>query len=91
MRHWELDLTHHWQEIHFSTLVLSRQPVGWSFDLQVYLGDIAAEFVQAQLYADAAGGYDARCGRTGFDHLAALTLRRVEHEQGGGGLLTGGE
>jgi starch phosphorylase len=60
MRHWELELTHHWPNIHFGQLVLERQPDGWSFDLQVYLGDIAAEFVQVQLYADARGGDAAR-------------------------------
>jgi starch phosphorylase len=90
MRHWELELTHHWPNIHFGQLVLAPQPDGWSFDLQVYLGDIAAEFVQVQLYADAVDGDDARCETmergqpipgavNGFVyHLAVRTRRPAE-------------
>jgi len=52
LRHWESELKHHWPKIHWGNLEISEVADGWSFEVQVYLGEIPAEFVQVQLYAD---------------------------------------
>lgn len=52
LRNWERRLRHHWQGIHFGNLVTDRHDGRHLFEVQVYLGDIAAEDVQVQLYAD---------------------------------------
>jgi len=48
---WEQKLRCNWQEIHWGNLNIKEQTDGWSFEVQIYLGDIPAEFVQIQLYA----------------------------------------
>lgn len=50
---WERDLRHHWQEIHWGNLQVNAVKEGWLFAVQVYLGEISADYVQVQLYADA--------------------------------------
>ncbi len=52
LRHWESVLKHHWQEIHWGNLAIHEVADGWYFEVQVYLGEIPAESVQVQLYAE---------------------------------------
>lgn len=48
---WEQTLHAHWQEIHWGNLNIEEQSDGWSFEVQIYLGDIPSEFIRVQLYA----------------------------------------
>jgi starch phosphorylase len=52
LRNWEFELKHHWQKIHWGNLEIREVADGWSFEVQVYLGEVSADFVQVQLYAD---------------------------------------
>ncbi len=54
LRIWEFELNHHWQKIHWGNLKIDEEVDGWSFAVQVYLGEIPADFVQVQLYAEPA-------------------------------------
>lgn len=55
LQDWESTLRQHWQGVHWGNLELHEESDGWSFDIQVYLGAIAPDFVQVQLYAEPAG------------------------------------
>ena len=61
LRQWELTLKHHWNEIHWGNLEVSEQHQGWCFSIQVYLGELAPELVQVQLFAEANGQQDTYC------------------------------
>ncbi len=52
LRSWESALKHHWQEIHWGNLEIEEAGDGWSFTVQVYLGEIPPDAVQVQLYAE---------------------------------------
>ncbi|ALP53158.1 alpha-glucan phosphorylase [Candidatus Tenderia electrophaga] len=58
---WAERLRHHWQGIHFGNLVSERHDKRQRFEVQVYLGDILAEAVQVQLYAEQEGVSEASC------------------------------
>jgi len=49
---WEQTLNRHWHEIHWGNLNVREESDGWTFEVQVYLGDISPEFVQVQMYAE---------------------------------------
>lgn len=49
---WESLIRRHWQTLHLSNLEIQPQPEGWSFSLHVYLGEIPADRIQVQLYAE---------------------------------------
>jgi starch phosphorylase len=49
---WERQIRHRWHEVHAGSLDVARYDDGWTFSLPVYLGDLPAEAVAAQLYAE---------------------------------------
>jgi len=51
---WKVTLEQHWHGIHWGNLEVHEETDGWSFDLQVYLGEIQPNCVQVQLFADPA-------------------------------------
>jgi starch phosphorylase len=53
LRQWEVTQKHVWHETHLGQLVVRKQPGGWVFEVQVYLGAVSPEAVQVQVYADA--------------------------------------
>jgi starch phosphorylase len=53
---WAARLRRHWQDIRMTDLVVTPEPGGWRFALQAYLGDVAPEDIEVQLYAEAADG-----------------------------------
>jgi glycogen phosphorylase len=63
---WAARLRRHWQDIRMADLVATREQHGWRFALQVYLGDIAADEVEVELFAEPAGG----------EAIERLTMRR---------------
>jgi starch phosphorylase len=52
LQNWELTLRQHWHGIHWGNLEVREDIDGWSFDVQVYLGEISPDLVQVQLFAD---------------------------------------
>ena len=42
----------YWNDVHLSNLSISEENNGWTFELQVYLGEIFPDSVQVQIYAD---------------------------------------
>ncbi len=50
---WERQIRHRWHEVHAGTLEVEAGEDGWMFSLPVYLGDLPADAVIAQLYAEA--------------------------------------
>jgi starch phosphorylase len=53
---WERQIRHRWHEVHAGNLEVDRDGDGWAFSLPVYLGDLPADSVAAQLYAEPADG-----------------------------------
>lgn len=53
---WAALLRRHWHEVRMSNLEVRQQPGGWSFSVQVYLGEIPPEAVEVQLYAEPMSG-----------------------------------
>jgi len=54
LRRWEQALRRHWHEIHWGSLTVHEHADGWSFDVQLYLGEVPPDFVEVELYADPA-------------------------------------
>ncbi len=52
---WYKTLTVHWDQIHFGNVETQKNDNGWSFRLQVYLGEILPEQVCIELYAESVG------------------------------------
>jgi len=52
LRSWELELAHHWQDLHWGNIDVRQQTEGWSVEVQVYLGEVDPDDVQVQLYAE---------------------------------------
>lgn len=61
LHEWALTLQHHWSGIHFGNVQARKTQDGRTYEVQVYLGDIAPDFVEVQLYADAANESGACC------------------------------
>jgi starch phosphorylase len=53
---WAARLRRHWQDIRMADLVATREGDGWRFSVQVYLGDIGADEIDVELYAEPADG-----------------------------------
>ncbi|UCG96240.1 MAG: alpha-glucan family phosphorylase [Burkholderiales bacterium] len=53
---WERQIRRRWHEVHAGALEVTRDGEGWAFSLPVYLGDLPADSVAAQLYAEPAPG-----------------------------------
>jgi glycogen phosphorylase len=52
---WEREIRHRWHEVHAGGLEVTHEDDGWTFSLPVYLGDLPAEAVAAQLYSEPSG------------------------------------
>ncbi|VAW71301.1 Glycogen phosphorylase, partial [hydrothermal vent metagenome] len=52
---WHKMLTAHWDQIHFGNVEAQKDDTGWSFRLQVYLGEILPEQVRIELYGEGIG------------------------------------
>ena len=48
-------LREHWSRIHFGRVAADAADAGYRFEVQVFLDDLPAEFVQVEIYADAPG------------------------------------
>jgi starch phosphorylase len=53
---WWTILQAHWHEVHFGAVEVSREGECWAFGVRVYLGEISAESVRVELYADPTDG-----------------------------------
>jgi len=53
---WYRTLKQRWSQIHFGNVTVEQTKSGWSFHMQIYLGDILPEQIQVQLYADEING-----------------------------------
>jgi len=53
---WHEHLAEHWHGMHFGEIRVSQANGFWSFDVQVYLGELTPAAVRVQLYADAPAG-----------------------------------
>ena len=64
---WLNTLTLHWDQVHFGNIQVEKADHGWTFQIQVYFGEILPEHIQVQLYAEGANGddsqvYECDCG-----------------------------
>jgi len=69
---WYSNLKAHWEQIHFGNVEAQKTDNGWSFQVQVYLGEILAEQIRVELYAE---GHDG-------DEPAVIACRRGEKISG---------
>jgi starch phosphorylase len=53
---WSHAVRHHWREIRIGAVQAERDGDAWAFRVQLYLGDLPAEAVQLQLYAEPRAG-----------------------------------
>ncbi len=49
---WHSALTTHWDQIHFGNIDVHKINKGWSFRIQIYLGEILPDQVRVELYAE---------------------------------------
>ncbi|VAW77504.1 Glycogen phosphorylase, partial [hydrothermal vent metagenome] len=49
---WYRTLQVHWKQIHLGNVEPQKSDNGWSFQVQVYLGEILSEQIRVELYAD---------------------------------------
>ncbi len=56
LRAWELRLRQYWDQVHWGKVEAAPEPGGWSFDLEIYLGEIQPDSVRVELYADPKDG-----------------------------------
>ncbi len=49
---WSNTLRLHWDQVHFGNTQVDKTDNGWTFQIQVYLGEILPEHVNVQLYAE---------------------------------------
>ena len=52
VRLWDERLRQHWHEVHWGGLFVSEEKGGWTFEVQLYLGEVSPDSIQVQLYAD---------------------------------------
>lgn len=52
LRRWDEQLRRHWHEEHWSNLIAFEEKDSWKFEVQIYLGGVSPDSVQAQVYAD---------------------------------------
>jgi len=53
---WYSVLKTHWDQIHFGNIEVHKTDNGWSFHIQVYLGEILPDQIRVELYADGLDG-----------------------------------
>lgn len=53
---WQDAVRHHWRGIRIGTVQAERDGDAWAFRVQVYLGELPADAVELQLYAEPGGG-----------------------------------
>ena len=53
LHRWQTTLRTHWNQIHFGNVAWQSNDNGWSFEIQVYLGEILPDQIRVELYADA--------------------------------------
>ncbi|TQV70199.1 glycosyltransferase family 1 protein [Exilibacterium tricleocarpae] len=53
LRRWSRQLERHWHEVHIGDVYTRQTPDGWIFQVPVYLGGVAPDAVDVQLFADA--------------------------------------
>lgn len=58
---WRRVMDDHWPEIHWGKKYSAPIDGGFELELQVYLGDIPADWVRVELYADAVSGQPVEC------------------------------
>ncbi len=58
---WATALQQHWDTIHIAPPDVRQEGTAWEFDVQVYLGELAPEMVQVQLYAKPADDGKTAC------------------------------
>ncbi len=56
MESWYRHLRQRWQWLHFGNVTWNQEGDRYQFEVQVYLGDVAADAVSVELYADALDG-----------------------------------
>ena len=49
---WDRQLHQQWHEIHWGNLIVRKKSDTWYFEVQIYLGEVAPDAIQVQLYAD---------------------------------------
>ena len=49
---WHNALGLHWKQIHFGNVDVEKTADGWSFHIQVYLGEVLPEQIRVELYAE---------------------------------------
>ncbi|SFK98502.1 starch phosphorylase [Nitrosomonas aestuarii] len=52
LRRWDEQLRRLWHEVHWGNLVVFEEKNGWTFRVQIYLGEVSPDFIQVQVYAD---------------------------------------
>lgn len=50
---WHNALKQHWEQIHFGNVNADKTEDGWSFQVQLYLGEILPDHISVELYVDA--------------------------------------
>jgi len=86
---WNNALKLHWEQIHFGNISVDKTEEGWSFQIQVYLGEILPEHIRVQLYAEGASGDDfqvveCHCGENiagaihGYSYVANIETKRPD-------------
>ncbi len=60
LRAWELRVTQHWDDVRFGHLDVQQDGDTWAFHVPVFLGELDADDVRVELYAEAIGGEPAR-------------------------------
>lgn len=84
---WHNALKLHWEQIHFGNVSVDQTEDGWSFQIQVYLGEILPDQISVELYADAGDKekpliVSCRCGENitgaihGYCYQAAIDTKR---------------
>jgi len=58
---WSAQQDEQWQGVRFGRMFMHEVEQQWQFEIEAYLGDVRADFVQVQLYAEAIGGHPAAC------------------------------
>jgi len=56
LHEWYNALTLHWDQIHFGNIDTLKTENGWTFHIQVYLGEILPDQIQVELYAECLEG-----------------------------------
>jgi glycogen phosphorylase len=61
LAHWQQQIAQHWSAIYMQNLQVESSASGHHLSLHVYLDDLSAESVRAEIFADAQGNLEAFC------------------------------